>query len=236
MIGVWINVGTVLAGGSLGAWLGDRLPARVREIVMQGLGLLTLVIGMGMALKSANPLYVLGGILAGGMLGEWCNVQARLDGVGAWLSARAARHPFLARGDFTRGFVTATLVFCVGPMTIMGSIQEGLSGDASLIIVKSTLDAFSSLAMAAVMGMGVTFAALSVLLIQGTLTLGGGLFAHILTPPMVTEMTATGGVMILGIGFLLLELKQLRVANFLPALFVAPALVAAQPWLAAWWK
>ena len=226
MTGTWINVGTVLVGGCLGSWLGDRLPRRMREIVMQGIGLVTLAIGMSMALKTAGPLFILGSILIGGMLGEWWTLQARLDAAGKWLERRVARHPFLTRGDFIRGFVTATLVFCVGPMTVLGSTQEGLSGDASLLIVKSVLDGFTALAFAAAMGMGVTFAALSVLLIQGTLTLGGALFAQILTPPMVTELTATGGVMILGIGLLLLEIKSIRIANFLPALIVSPLLVA----------
>jgi uncharacterized membrane protein YqgA involved in biofilm formation len=233
MMGTWINVGTVLMGGCLGSWLGDRLPQRLREIVMQGIGLVTLAIGMSMALKTTNPLFILGSILIGGILGEWWTLQSRLNAIGMWLEIRTAKHPFLARGDFIRGFVTATLVFCVGPMTVLGSTQEGLSGDASLLIVKSVLDGFTALAFAAAMGMGVTFAALSVLLIQGTLTLGGALFAQILTPLMITELTATGGVMILGIGLLLLEIKSIRIANFLPALIVAPCLVAL--WKLAGW-
>ncbi len=224
MTGTWINVGAVLVGGCLGSWLGDRLPQRMREIVMQGIGLVTLAIGMSMALKTAAPLIVLGSILLGGLIGEWCVLQARLDAVGEWLEQRVAQHPFLTRGNFIRGFVTATLVFCVGPMTVLGATQEGLSGDPSLLIMKSVLDGFTALAFSAAMGMGVTFAALSVLVIQGTLTLGGALFARILTPPMVTELTATGGVMILGIALLLLEIKTIRVANFLPALVVAPLL------------
>ena len=226
MTGTIINVATVIVGGTLGTVLGERLPSRIRHIVMQGVGLMTLAVGMSMALTTDNFLLVLGSILIGGILGEWWRLEERLDGAGRWLQARASRFPFLARGEFTRGFVTASVVFCVGPMAILGSIQDGLSSDYTLLAIKSVLDGFFSLAFAASMGMGVTFAAVTVLLYQGTLTLGASLFQTILTEAMIREMTATGGVIILGIGLLLLEIKRVRVANFLPALVVAPLLVA----------
>ena len=225
MTGTLINTITVLLGGTLGSLLGDRLPDRVRLIVIQGVGLVTLVVGTDMALGTGNILIVLGSILMGGILGEWWRLEDRLDSAGQWLEERAARVPFLTRGDFTRGFVTASLVFCVGPMTILGSIQDGLTGDYHLLAIKSVLDGFAGLAFAATMGMGVTFAAVSVLLYQGALTLGASLFQNILTDAMVTEMTAAGGVIILGIGLMLLEIKRVKVANFLPALAIAPLLV-----------
>lgn len=226
MTGTLINVATVITGGTLGTVLGERLPPRIRHIVMQGVGLTTLVVGMSMAITTSNFLLVLGSILIGGILGEWWRLEEQLDGAGKWLEAKASRFPFLAQGEFTRGFVTASLVFCVGPMTVLGSIQDGLSSDYTLLAIKSVLDGFSSLAFAASMGMGVTFAAVTVLLYQGALTLGASLFQTILTEAMIREMTATGGVIILGIGLLLLEIKRVRVANFLPALIVAPLLVA----------
>ena len=221
-----INVITVVAGGTLGALLGERLPSRIRHIIMQGVGLVTLAVGMSMALTTNNFVLVLVSIVIGGILGEWWRLEERLDGAGEWLEAKASRFPFLARGEFTKGFVTASLVFCVGPMTVLGSIQDGLSGDYTLLAVKSVLDGFSSLAFAASMGMGATFSAITVLVYQGILTLGASLFENILTDAMITEMTATGGVMILGIGLLLLEIKRIRVANFLPTLAIAPLLVA----------
>jgi len=231
MTGTIINAATVVAGGTLGTFLGERLPPRIRHIVMQGVGLVTLAVGMSMALSTKNFLLVLGSILIGGILGEWWRLEERLDRAGRWLEAKAARFSFLARGEFTKGFVTASLVFCVGPMTVLGSIQDGLSGDYTLLAIKSVLDGFSSLAFAASMGMGVTFAAITVLLYQGILTLGASLFQAFLTDAMITEMTATGGVIILGIGLLLLGIKRVKVANFLPALAIAPLLVTLWAWL-----
>ena len=225
MVGTLINIVTVIVGGSLGTLLGERLPAQVRHVVMQGVGLVTLVVGMDMALGTQNILLVLGSILIGGILGEWWRLEERLDSAGQWLEAKAARFPLLTRGQFTKGFVTASLVFCVGPMTVLGSIQDGLVGNYELLAIKSVLDGFAALAFAASMGIGVTFAAVTVLLYQGTLTLGAALFQNVLTDPMVTEMTAAGGVIILGIGLLLLEIKKVKVASFLPALAVAPLLL-----------
>ncbi len=226
MTGTVINVITVVAGGTLGALLGERLLSRIRHIIMQGVGLVTLAVGMSMAITTNNFVLVLVSIVIGGMLGEWWRLEERLDGAGEWLEAKASRFPFLARGDFTKGFVTASLVFCVGPMTILGSFQDGLSGDYTLLAIKSVLDGFACLAFAASMGMGATFSAITVFVYQGALTLGASLFENILTDAMITEMTATGGVMILGIGLLLLEIKRVRVASFLPALAIAPLLVA----------
>jgi uncharacterized membrane protein YqgA involved in biofilm formation len=226
MMGTVINVVTVIAGGTLGTLLGERLPSRIRHIVMQGVGLVTLAVGMSMAITTENFLLVLLSIVIGGILGEWWRLEERLDEAGKWLEAKASRFSFLARGEFTKGFVTASLVFCVGPMTILGSFQDGLSGDYTLLAIKSVLDGFSALAFAASMGMGTTFSAITVLLYQGVLTLGASLFQNILTDTIITEMTATGGVMILGIGLLLLEIKRVRVANFLPALAIIPLLVA----------
>jgi len=226
MTGTFINALTVVLGGSLGSLLGERLPPRIREIVVQGIGLVVLAVGMDMALSSDNFLLVLGSILVGGILGEWWQLQRRLDDAGRWLESKAERFPFLTRGEFTKGFVMASLVFCAGPMTVLGSIQDGLSGDYTLLAIKSVLDGFSSLAFAAAMGMGVTFAAITVLVVQGTLTLGASLFESLLTEAMITELTATGGVVMLGIGLLMLEVKRIKVANFLPALVMAPLLVA----------
>jgi uncharacterized membrane protein YqgA involved in biofilm formation len=228
MIGTLLNVITVVIGGTLGARLGARLPNKMRETVMHGIGLMTLVIGVDMALETRNVLIVLASILIGGILGEWLGVQARLDALGKALEARLARGE--DAGTFTRGFVTASLVFCVGPMTILGSIQDGLVGDYTLLAIKSTLDGFAGLAFASTLGIGVAFAALTVLVVQGGISLAAMLFGNALgtvtrTTPWVIEMTATGGVLIMGIGLVLLELKYVRLGNLLPAIFIAPVIV-----------
>jgi uncharacterized membrane protein YqgA involved in biofilm formation len=228
MIGTLLNVITVILGGTLGARLGARLPSQMRETVMHGIGMMTLVIGVQMALGTRNILIVLASILVGGILGEWLRVQARLDALGQALEARFARGE--QAGTFTRGFVTASLVFCVGPMTILGSIQDGLVGDYTLLAIKSTLDGFAGLAFASTLGIGVAFAALTVLVVQGGISVTAMLFGSALgsvtrATPWVIEMTATGGVLILGIGLILLDLKQVRVGNLLPAIFIAPLLV-----------
>ena len=228
MTGTILNVVTVLVGGVLGAILGGRLPDNVRETVMSGLGLLVFVIGLQMALTTQNMLIVLASILFGGIIGELVGIQAWLDGIGQKLEERFARGG--EAGTFTRGFVTASLVFCVGPLAILGSIQDGLLGDYKLLAIKSALDAFAGLAFASTLGIGVAFAALTVLIYQGGISIAAMLLGSALgtvsrETPWVIEMTATGGVLIMGIALLLLDLKRVRIANLLPAVFIAPATV-----------
>ncbi|NLG27885.1 MAG: DUF554 domain-containing protein [Chloroflexi bacterium] len=227
MVGTLLNVGSVLVGGGLGALLGSRLPERMRDTVMHGLGLVTLVMGVHLTLKTQEILIVMGSVLIGGLLGEWLRIDAGLERLSGWLHERVRRRvgdrPL---GRFTEGFVTASLVFCVGPMTILGSIQDGLTGDFTLLAIKSLVDAFAALAFASSLGIGVLFSALTVLIYQGALTLLAGVAQSVLTDPMIAEMTATGGVLILAIGFMLLDIKRIRVANLLPALVIAPAIVA----------
>ena len=240
--GTLVNVLTVLAGGTLGTLLGARLPERMRETIMHGLGLLTIVIGVQLSFETDNILIILGSLLLGGIAGELLRIEDRLNQVGRWLEHRAARSGGPSVSDtlrdaarpgisqFSRAFLTASLVFCVGPMTILGSIQDGLTGDYTLLAIKATLDGFASLAFASTLGPGVIFAALTVLIYQGALTLGAGWASAVLTDPMVAEMTATGGVLMLALGLGLLEIKQIRAGNLLPAIVVAPLIVAATRW------
>lgn len=225
MTGTLVNTATVLAGGTLGSFLGAGLPLRVRETVITGMSLAVVVLGVGMALETSNILIVLGSISLGGITGELLGIQRWLDNLGDMLERRAAGFPLLSRGKFSQGFVTASLVFCVGPMTVLGSIQDGLTGDSSLLLVKSMLDGFAALAFASAFGMGVAASALVVLVVQGSLTLGASFFSGLLTEPMVTEMTAAGGVIMTGIAVHMMELKRIRLANFLPALVYAPLIV-----------
>lgn len=229
MTGTLINIVTVLIGGGLGTWFGARLPERIRSTVLVALGLLTLALGLQMFLETHNALVVMGSVLAGGILGELMGLQERLQELGAWLEARfAGGSGEAAEGNrFIRGFVTASLVFCIGPMAILGSIQDGLTGDYQLLAVKSVLDGFAALAFASSLGIGVLFSALVIFVYQGGLSLLAGQAQAIFTVPMMDEMTAVGGLLILGISIgSLLELRAVRVASYLPALVIAPALVA----------
>lgn len=229
--GTLINVATVVVGGTLGTLMGNRLPEKTRQTVLYGLGLMTLVIGLTMAIGTKNPLIPLFSILIGGILGE----ALRIDDGLTWLGRRVEERFGGARdgqgdGRFAQGFVTASLIFCIGPMAILGSIQDGLMGDYNLLAIKSVLDGFASMALAATLGAGVILSAGTVLAYQGGLSLLAMLFGAALggvtrQTPWVIEMTATGGVVILSIAFILLDIKRIRTANLLPAIFIAPAIV-----------
>ncbi len=225
MTGTWINVATVLCGGLLGLALGSRFPDKVRQTVMAGLGLITLVIGLQMALQTKNVLIVLGSLLAGGIVGELLDIDGAINRLARWAEARFSRDD--GSSTFARAWVTTSLLFCVGPLTFTGAIQDGLTGDYHLLATKAMLDGFSSLAFGSALGLGVLASAATVLVYQGAISLAAGAIQSVLTAAMVNEMSATGGVLVLGIGLGLLELKAIRVANFLPALVIAPAVVAA---------
>jgi hypothetical protein len=228
MTGTLINVIAILAGTLVGALVGDRLPDRLRRRVLDGLGLITLVLGVDLALawRDTNALYVLGGVLLGGLAGEALAIEDRLERLGDRLQARVERHRG-TEGRVSEAFFTASLLFCVGPLAVVGSIQDGLTGDYDALATKALLDGFASIALAASLGPGVAFAALSVLVYQGALTLGAGLFDSILTEgsDALAALTSAGGVLIIGISLRLLDLKDVKVGNFLPALLFAPALV-----------
>ena len=227
MVGTLINIATVAVGGGLGTLIGGRLPERLRDTVMHGIGLVTLTLGVHMTLDTQNILIVMGSVLVGALLGEWWRIDVGLERVSEWLRERVAKRlPESSMGRFTEGFITASLVFCIGPVTVLGAIQDGLTGDYQLLAVKSLLDGFSALAFASSMGIGVVFSILTLLIYQGGLTLLAGLAQNLMTDAMIAEMSATGGVLILALGLILLDLKQIRVANLLPALVIAPAIVA----------
>ncbi|HET6770877.1 MAG TPA: DUF554 domain-containing protein [Actinomycetota bacterium] len=232
MTGTLINVGTVLAGTAVGTVIGDRLPRRLQETVFHSLGLVTIVIGVNAALEAFRPaladltraslLIVMGSVLVGGIIGELLGIERGLNRVGDGLKARFAH----GQARFTEGFVMASLVFCVGPLTVLGSIEDGLTGDYQLLAVKSLLDGFAAVAFASALGWGVGFSAIVVLVYQGALTLSASWAAGVLSEAMIAAMTAAGGVLILGIGLRLLKLLDVRVANLLPALVLAPVSIA----------
>lgn len=226
MTGTFLNITTVLIGGTLGVLLGARLPDRLRNTVVSGLGLFTLAYGLLLFSRTENALVVLGSILVGTLLGEWWRIEDGLQNLGRWLESRFMKGGGERQARFVQGFLTASLVFCVGPMTILGSIQDGLTGDYQLLAVKSVLDGFASLAFASSLGVGVLFSVPVILIYQGGLTLLAAQVQALVTPQMMTEMSAVGGVILLAIAVgNLLELRPIRSANFLPALIIAPVLV-----------
>jgi uncharacterized membrane protein YqgA involved in biofilm formation len=228
MTGTILNVVAVLIGGLIGLIFGSRIPERFKNTVIAGMGLFTGVMGLQMFLKSENQLIVLGAIIIGTLLGEWWRIEDGLQSLGQMLEKRFSTESETGTGGsrFVRGFMVASLLFCVGPMTILGSIQDGLTGDYNLLAVKSTLDGFASIAFASTLGIGVLFSSLIILVYQGGISLLAGTLSAIITDPMMNEMTATGGVILVGLAISnLLDMKKIRVGNFLPALAVAPLIV-----------
>jgi len=229
MTGTFINVGTVLLGTLIGSVAGARLEERVHTRVLMGLGLVTLVLGVdnGLAWRDDESgrvlLSVLGGVLLGGIAGELLRIEDRLQALGDRIQTRFAGD---GHSTISEAFFTATLLFCIGPLTVLGSIQDGLTGDYELLATKSVLDGFASIALAAALGPGVALAAVSVLVIQGGLTLGAGVFEDVLVGEPLSALTSAGGVLIIGISLKLLDVKDVRVGNYLPALVIAPALSA----------
>lgn len=223
-LGSVVNVAAIVAGGAAGLLMGSRMPERVRAAVFTGLGLCVLVIGMQMALGTNNPLVMVFSVVLGCITGELLRLEDGLAKLGDALKAR------FGSGDarFTEGFVTASVLFCIGSMAILGSFDEGLRGDHTILFTKSILDGFASVAFAAAMGLGVLFSALPVFLYQAGLTELATVLQPWLTDAMMAELTATGGVLILGIGVSILELRRIPLTNFLPALLYAPLLA----WLA----
>lgn len=223
MTGTFLNVGTVLAGTLLGTLAGSRLPEGIQQRVLAGLGLVTLVIGIDGALawRDTSPLYVLGGVLLGGVAGELIGIERRLEALGDRIQTAVSRG---RPSRVSEGFVTASLLFCVGPLTVLGSIEDGLTDQYTQLATKAVLDGFASIALAAALGWGVGIAAVTVLVVQGAITLGAGAFESILEGETLDVLTSAGGILIIGISLKLLDVRDVRVGNFLPALVFAPAI------------
>jgi uncharacterized membrane protein YqgA involved in biofilm formation len=229
MTGTFINVGTVLLGTLIGTLLGSRLPVGMQERVLAGLGLVTLVIGVDLALawRTTNSLFVLGAVLLGGLAGEAIGIEARLARLGDRLQARVSGKDAENASTVSEAFFTASLLFCVGPLTVVGAIQDGLTGDYQALATKALLDGFAAIAISASLGPGVAFAAITILVVQGGISLAAGLFDSILAEgsDALAVLTSAGGVLIIGIALKLLDVKDVKVGNFLPALIIGPCLV-----------
>ncbi len=245
-IGTVVNMSTVLLGTGIGVLVGHRLAQRTRDVVTDALGLVTLLIAASAAASITDPswsravgasapmLIVLGSLVVGGIVGSMLGIEERLEGFGGWLQARLRQRAGRAgdggagadRQRFIEGFVTASLVFCVGPLTVLGSLNDGLGKGADQLFLKSALDGFAAIAFAASLGWGVAASVLALLVVQGSLTALGAVLGNVLPDAGVAALTATGGLMLVGVALRLLRIKQLPVGDLLPGLLLAPAVTA----------
>ncbi|MEZ4669742.1 MAG: DUF554 domain-containing protein [Anaerolineae bacterium] len=246
MSGAILNMITVAIGSAFGLLIGNRLPQKIQESVVTGVGLVTILVGIQNAEKSGNVIIPLLSVAIGVIIGELLDLHGKLERLGGWLQARfmkpqeRAEHtpplpndssspqPVLdSRTRFITGFVTASLVFCIGPLTFVGSIQDGMGIALGFqqIAIKSVLDFFTATAFAATFGVGVSFSVITIFVIQGGLSLLGATVGSFMTPPMINEMTGAGGLLLIGLALVLLDIKKPRMANFLPALVIAPLIV-----------
>ncbi len=239
MSGTLLNTFTVALGSLLGLLLGSRVPAKMQDSIVTALGLVTVFVGISNAGRTGNIIIPLISLVVGVIVGELLDLDSALTRLGGWLQSRFAPRALAnsqpddsasadQRARFINGFVTASLVFCIGPLTIVGSIQDGmgLASGFQLLAIKSVLDGFAAMAFAASLGSGVAFSVLTVLILQGGLAVMGSVAGEFMSAPMSNEMTAVGGLMLIGLGLVLLDVKRPRMANFLPALVIAPLIVA----------
>ncbi len=242
--GTAVNVATVLLGSGLGVLLGNRLPTRTRDVVTDALGLVTLLIAVLSALAVTDPgfsqlvgdsapiLIVLAALVLGGIVGSLLRLESRVEMLGGWLQRRLTRDTgSVERHRFIEGYVSSSLLFCMGPLTILGSLNDGLGLGADQLFLKATLDGFAAIAFAASFGRGVAASALTVLVVQGGLTGVGYLLGDVLPAAHVSALTAVGGLLLVGVALRLLRVREIPVADLLPALLVAPVLVQCAAWL-----
>ena len=223
IVGTLVNVGAVIAGSLLGLVIHKRMPDKITKLVFQAIGLFTLFLGFTMAGKTSNYLIMILSLVVGSIIGELLNIEKQINRLSNWLKAKSG----YSNAKFSEGFLTSFLLFCMGSMTILGAIEEGMGGKPDLLLAKSVLDGFSSIALAAAMGIGVLFSVIPLLIYQGGLTLFAGYLQDYLTTPMINELSAVGGIILIGLGINILEIKQIRVINMVPALLIAVLLT--------WW-
>lgn len=217
MLGTIVNTLSVIGGGIIGVLLRKGLPERVQHIVMQGIGLAVLAIGIKMSLETKNILIVIFSIVIGGLLGEAIDIEGKLNSLGKWLERRAGG----SGGEFTRAFVTTSLIYCVGAMAVLGAIEDGLTGKPTILYAKSILDGVSAIIFASTMGWGVIFSSLPIFCYQGVITLLASFLKDIVQGTVINELTATGGLLIIGIAMNILQITKIKIGNMLPAIILA---------------
>ena len=221
MIGTIVNTVAVVAGGSLGLILKKGMPERVRTIYFQAVGLFTLAIGISMVWKLDHILIVVSSVVIGAILGEWWNLEKGTDQLSEWTKRKLK----IGSEQFNEGLTTSFLLFCIGALTIMGAIEEGISGSSRLLLTKSILDFSSALLLSSAFGVGVVFSAIPLFLFQGSITLIAKYFGNFLSPETIQSLTSVGGILLLGLAINILEIKKLRILNMIPALLVVVLLM-----------
>lgn len=224
MIGTIVNSIAIILGCIIGLFLKGRFPKRIGVILFQGIGLTTLILGIQMAIQATEILMIILSMVLGGVIGEIIDIQKRLDGLGNRIKSIFKNQE--GKDNFTEGFIAASLLYCVGSMAVMGAIEEGITGNPDILLAKSALDGISSIIFTASLGIGVLFSAIPVFLYQGTITQIANLAKNIITTNMINEMTAVGGILIIGLAFGILEIKKIKVANLLPSLLIILVFVA----------
>lgn len=216
MLGTLINVAAVIIGSITGIIIHSKLPKKITDTAFHGIGLFTIILGVMMAVKTNNLLIMIFSIVIGAIIGEIIDIDKRINDLGEWLKKR-----FKTKNErFSEGFITAFLLFCMGSMTILGAFEDGIYGTPNLLVAKSVLDGFSSIFLATTMGIGVLFSFIPLLFFQGGLTLFAVYMQSIFTDVMINELTAVGGVMLVGLGISILEIKKIRILNMLPSLII----------------
>ncbi|MBS7649697.1 DUF554 domain-containing protein [Candidatus Bathyarchaeota archaeon] len=231
MQGTLVNAIAVVIGSLIGLGFRGKFPDRIKSIVFQAIGLVTFFIGFQMSLKTGNLVVLFFSMLIGAVIGEILDIEKHIEGFGNFIKSR-----FSSKEDrFVEGFITAFLVFCMGSMTIVGSIEDGLSGNPSILYAKSMLDGFASISLASVLGIGVLFSAIPLLLYQGGITMLASLSRVFFTEAVINELSATGGIVLIGLGVNILEIRKIKVANLLPSLVVSAVITYFMPYLQCLW-
>ena len=223
MIGTLVNTAAVIVGGAIGLLLKKNMPQRITTIYFQAVGLFTLVIGISMVVKMDHILIVVASMALGSLLGEWLNIEAGAEKLSEYLKKKFR----IGSDKFSEGLITAFLLFCIGSMTILGTIQEGTGGSSDLLFTKSLMDFFSSILLASAFGFGVIISAIPLFIFQAILTLIAMYAGRFFTPEIIQGLTSVGGILLIGLGINILEIKKLRIMNMLPALVVVALLL--------WW-
>lgn len=222
MLGTIVNFIAIVFGGMVGFFFGKAFPEKLKNTVLQGVGLTVMLIGLQMALRTSNVLTLIASLVIGGIIGESIDIEHQLNNIGDFLEKKLSKK---GNGQFTKAFVTASLIYCVGAMAIVGALEDGLNGNHSILFAKATLDGITAIVFSSSMGIGVVFSAIPVFLYQGSIALFAGLLQGVLSETVVVEMSAVGGLLILGIGINMLGIKEIKVGNLLPGIFIAVPIV-----------